>query len=553
MDRLLKWLERYDRETWLRIGVAIVVVLALVGFWVYNLLRDPDVDGWWKVGVVAAVALVGGVVLAVILSALNRYSEAVQRWTYAIAVLVVATVCSTVPLLVLNTEDQRWGLAVLGIWLLALFPGFLYLQFRAVRGRSLLEEFIHHLDALDIDEYGDVPEPTKVAPPKPAPSTSGADPAARAADLQRRRREADEHRNAMRSLYVRKFQGVYGMAPELRSNGSAPAKGGRPVRVRGDTLWPILWVTIFAAIGWSTVLAPDSVLKLRPFGSGFSLNNPTGVADPLRAGFVGAYFYVVQMLVRRYFQKDLKPDAYVSAMLRLVVVPLIVAVAHVAGLGALGGDLAMAVAFFIGVFPQVGMEVIRRGVAKGLGRAVPSLRTEYPLSQIDGLNLFYEARLLEEGIEDMQNLATADFVELLLHTRIPVGRLVDWMDQTHLFVRMAPVENPKNNGKTGKNPKNNGKTGENQTDSGKTGNDATQQPAEHPRDKLRRLGIRCATDLELAVKGANGQLDELKEALPGVDFVLLTLQQEPNMEHVRAWKGRNGAATGGRPMIAAAG
>ena len=40
---------------------------------------------------------------------------------------------------------------------------------------------------------------------------------------------------------------------------------------------------------------------------------------------------------------------------------------------------------------------------------------------------------MEEGIEDMQNLATANLVDVILHTRVPVGRLVDWADQAKLY------------------------------------------------------------------------------------------------------------------------
>ena len=69
---------------------------------------------------------------------------------------------------------------------------------------------------------------------------------------------------------------------------------------------------------------------------------------------------------------------------------------------------------------------------------MPSLEADYPLSQLDGLNIWYEARLLEEGIEDMQNLVSANLVDVMLHSRVPVGRLVDWLDQAHLFLHLAP-------------------------------------------------------------------------------------------------------------------
>jgi hypothetical protein len=42
--------------------------------------------------------------------------------------------------------------------------------------------------------------------------------------------------------------------------------------------------------------------------------------EALRYGFIGSYAFIVQSLVRRYFQADLKTHAYVSAMARVILV-----------------------------------------------------------------------------------------------------------------------------------------------------------------------------------------------------------------------------------------
>jgi hypothetical protein len=71
--------------------------------------------------------------------------------------------------------------------------------------------------------------------------------------------------------------------------------------------------------------------------------------------------------------------------------------------------------------------------------------------------VWYEARLLEEGIEDMQSLATANFVDVILHTRVPVGRLVDWVDQAHLYLHLDRIEGTwreRRRAKIGKVPRN---------------------------------------------------------------------------------------------------
>lgn len=97
-------------------------------------------------------------------------------------------------------------------------------------------------------------------------------------------------------------------------------------------------------------------------------------------------------------------------------------------------------AFAIGFFPLVATQVVLRAASAPLRVSSRPLDSDYPLSQLDGLNIWYEARLIEENIDDMQNLSTANFVDVVLHTRVPVGRLVDWVDQSFLFLHLDRVE-----------------------------------------------------------------------------------------------------------------
>jgi hypothetical protein len=160
----------------------------------------------------------------------------------------------------------------------------------------------------------------------------------------------------------------------------------------------------------------------------------------LKFGFLGAYAFIVQMLIRRYFQSDLRASAYASAVVRIFLVAIVIAVIHqIPGLQNRPTQEAV-VAFVVGFFPIVGMQALQRIAATVLRQAVPSLNPAYPLNQIDGLNVWYESRLLEEGIEDMQNLTTTNLVDVLLHTHVPVGRLVDWIDQAHLYQRLDRAE-----------------------------------------------------------------------------------------------------------------
>jgi hypothetical protein len=137
---------------------------------------------------------------------------------------------------------------------------------------------------------------------------------------------------------------------------------------------------------------------------------------------------------------------------------------------------------------------------------------------VEGLSIWDQARLLEEGIEDMQNLATANLVDVMLRTRVPISRLVDWLDQAFLCLRMP---------------------------------DTDTDPYSARRSRLRQLGIRTATDLQLAWQ--RFQDDEaLRSALflavvgdektgPAVvGGILATFDSEVNLTH-----GRHSSATSG--------
>jgi hypothetical protein len=62
---------------------------------------------------------------------------------------------------------------------------------------------------------------------------------------------------------------------------------------------------------------------------------------------------------------------------------------------------------------------------------------ELPLSLIQGINYWHEIRLEEEGVENVQNLATCDLVELTIATRYNLRTLIDWVDQAILVHRMG--------------------------------------------------------------------------------------------------------------------
>ena len=60
--------------------------------------------------------------------------------------------------------------------------------------------------------------------------------------------------------------------------------------------------------------------------------------------------------------------------------------------------------------------------------------TPRSLTQVDGIDIFESARLESEGITDIPSLAKTDLVSMMVNTRLPIERLVDWTDQAVLIL-----------------------------------------------------------------------------------------------------------------------
>ena len=63
---------------------------------------------------------------------------------------------------------------------------------------------------------------------------------------------------------------------------------------------------------------------------------------------------------------------------------------------------------------------------------VPLIYEPHPLTNLEGIDIYDRARLTDEGVTNIEGLAHHDFVDLLMKTRIPVPRLIDWVDQAIL-------------------------------------------------------------------------------------------------------------------------
>jgi cytoskeletal protein RodZ len=257
------------------------------------------------------------------------------------------------------------------------------------------------------------------------------------------------------------------------------------------------------------------------------LEGPQGVMEfgpaAYNFAFLGAYFFGIQMLFRRFVHRDLGPNAFLAFATRIILAVIGVSVViyclpdslqvKVNDTTQTWRNIALVVAFTVGFFPQLLWKYIRAvfTALNPLKFFVVNADAKQPLSQLDGLTVWQEVRLEEEDVENVPNMASADVVDLMLRTRIPSERLVFWVDQAILLSVLG------------------------------WGKDYTPKD-EGPASKLRDLGIKTATQFyDATEEGREGRdliakrLDE-ENAEGKLAVLRRAMELEPNFRLVRNWR-----------------
>ena len=506
----------------------------LVGFYFFGAIiyfavvfgRLPPGASRWGVTIAIVVAAVVLFIAAPHFDQLQTWLNLkLPRWGVVagdLAIFLVVIAAIVLAAVWLTQDDQIVLLKLFAVIYFSLLPAFLFLQFSSRKTLTIWKEYVSNLYRLGADEPASLPRPSQLsqfydqwhdaceARGVPLPEQHKDDGA---------NEEDDVTKIEEANVYRRKFEDLFGPVPKLGDRHTVAS-------LKSVNKLQVVVTTVLVTIGWMFVLTPQSLYEHSITPGDFRLRHlPDVPAGTFAFAFLGAYFYILQMLVRRYFQNDLKATAYINATMRIVIVILLVWVLDplLADAG-WSQNQRSALAFVIGVFPTVGWQVLVKLLLKIPGVLVSSLEPTHKLTDLDGLNIWYESRLLEVGVEDMQHLATTDIVDLMLNTRIPVDRLVDWIDQALLYLRV---------------------------DDATTKHTIEGKDVEFAGDRttLRNYGIRSATDL----------LDVLDDQERGKDFTGLlnrdaglpsrmqaleiALQWERNLQYVQVWK-RYVATTG---------
>jgi hypothetical protein len=312
------------------------------------------------------------------------------------------------------------GMQLLFIAAASMLPGLLYFQFDRERLGTIWEKFTRHIFRLD---------PSVTTEP------------------------------ALIAKYGFLMEEVFGRRQPTRRGRLLPGK-----------LSPIVVATLVIVLGWLLTLLNPDVGAVADQGDLVSLFQPHQSA--VTFAFLGAYVYALGALLRGYVRRDLRPKSYTDITVRIITVAALASLLQV-----LFPDDAAALlvfAFATGLVPQTAFTLLREAIqssdpawsgarpgkrgkrasnraaqdeAAGDGapatrdgspdkRPLSELEDPLPLTDLEGIDLYDRARLASEGITNIEALAHSDLVELLVQTRIPAPRLVDWVDQSIFYLHV---------------------------------------------------------------------------------------------------------------------
>lgn len=405
------------------------------------------VHWWWAIA--ALVLLLAVLTMAGGFKKWFSTAAAEKRTGLVVFVLIPILLMGIGAIVLLPYDYQTIVPRVIFLIAVCLFPALIYYLFIATRQISLLNDYFVNLGRLGLLRR--------------RPSTPETLESARA-----------ECRVRLLN-YVQKFEALYGPLPMELENSLTQADDPLAVLVTpewrrtaasgivkiftAETAIPVVLATILIALGWLLALPP-----INPVGGSIDMAQTIeqtivqtaqtllGDAfkveeDPIIYAFLGAYFFSLQMLFRRFVREDLRKSAYLAVSLRIIlaVIGTWAAVTALKATGRLDAESKYlpVIGFVIGVFPRIAWQFIQ-GAAKALMRllrmsaVLPSLESRLPLSDLDGLTVWHEARLEEEDIENIPNMASAEIVDLMISTRFPPDRIIDWVDQSILFTYLGP-------------------------------------------------------------------------------------------------------------------
>jgi len=219
--------------------------------------------------------------------------------------------------------------------------------------------------------------------------------------------------------------------------------------------------------------------------------------SPLLAAYVGFLIYCMTEFLWRYRSADLHGRMLVSLLNRGIIALLLSLL--LSAVNADGGTVFVATAFFVGVFPQTGIQALAK-LAK-LNVETLTLDPSSNFRKIPEIDIWKEASLAELGISNLDDLAKTDLPQLLLTVGIQPRVLLRAVDRAVLAEELSapPVRTPASAGSPER---------------------------RDPVDALDTLGVRTASTLVLFLDGGDAFENSTSQHLPANVWRTLTAEEK---------------------------
>lgn len=208
-----------------------------------------------------------------------------------------------------------------------------------------------------------------------------------------------------------------------------------------DYILPVFFVTLFCVMGFYLLFSGNSPIVLGGILTGETEKKLSYYGLSLVSmgmAILGSYVWSIQYIVRRLITVDLAPSAYYSIGTRIIFATFVSLILRhfIAVLPEKASDMFIdqlpAISFFTGIFPQRAMQYMQERLR--IFNPPSEKAHNLPLEMIEGISQFTKIRLAEIGIDNAQNLALANFKEMIIKTPFNPRMILDWIAQAKLYI-----------------------------------------------------------------------------------------------------------------------